>query len=136
MSGLVNDFKKEHEAILFNFREVKRLGVHTMEGRDKLMSARRELLEHLNKEDEYFYPGLKEAGQSDPELKEILKGLDREMKEITDYCTGFYEKYELNGGGIEFFRDFDKFQKVLENRIKKEEDLLYKMYDEATGRTG
>ena len=129
MCAIIESFRKEHEAILFNFREVKRLGVHTMEGRNQLMNARRELLAHLEKEDELLYPGLARAAETNPELKNTLAGLDREMKEISEFCATFFEKYEIHGGGIDFFRDFDTLHTALENRIKKEEQLLYDQYN-------
>jgi hypothetical protein len=130
MSNLIEDFRNEHEDILNHLRDVKRMGVHTMEGRNQLMSARRELLEHLGKEDDFLYPALRRAAEIDPELAHMLENLDREMQEITAYCIKFFNKYEINGGGIDFFRDFDKLETALEARIEKEEKLLYEKYDQ------
>jgi hypothetical protein len=41
MSALIEKFKKEHSEILAILNEVKKLGIHSQEGRSKLISAKR-----------------------------------------------------------------------------------------------
>lgn len=130
MSAIIEDLKKEHEIILNQLLEVKRYGVHTMEGRDQLMLSRNQLMEHLEGEDSYMYPLLEDAAKYDTELAEMLRTFYREMNEITNYCYEFFEKYSAGGGGIEFFRDFENLQLALKNRIEKEEHILFSRYDQ------
>jgi len=132
MSAIIEDLKKEHEAILNQLLEVKRYGVHTTEGRHQLMIAKEKLLKHMEDEDSQMYPHLDEAAKYDTELAELLGAFYREMNEITGYCFEFFEKYSEGGSGIEFLRDFDNLQMTLNGRIKKEEFLLYSKYDQLT----
>ena len=44
MSVLIEEFKKEHSEIIAILKEVKKLGIHSEEGRSKLMSAKEYLL--------------------------------------------------------------------------------------------
>ncbi len=58
MSALIEEFKKEHSEIIAILKEVKKLGIHSEEGRSKLMSAKEYLLEHLHKDNEQLDPVL------------------------------------------------------------------------------
>ncbi len=49
MSVLIEEFKIEHSEIIAILEEVKKLGIHSEEGRSRLMSAKEYLLEHLRK---------------------------------------------------------------------------------------
>jgi iron-sulfur cluster repair protein YtfE (RIC family) len=132
MLKLLDVLKEEHEVILENLLAVKRYGVHTMEGRNQLMTAKRLLLDHLEKEDHHLYPELNKAAESDLELRERLDKYEQEMSDITEYCIHFFEKYSVGGGGIEFLMDFEKLKKALENRIQKEEKILYVRFERET----
>jgi iron-sulfur cluster repair protein YtfE (RIC family) len=128
LSKLVEEFRKEHENILEQLMAVKRMGIHTMEGRNQLMAVKQELLSHLEKEDQHLYPDLDKAAETDHRLKALLEDFEDEMKAFTSYCIEFFEKYSIQGGGIDFFRDFDKLKSALERRIDKEENLLFARY--------
>ena len=130
MSDLIDEFRKEHESIMENLVAVKRLGVHTMEGRNHLMAAKGLLLEHLEKEDLHLYPELDRAASTDTDLKEMLDSLESELRDITRFSSYFFEKYTLGGSMIEFLRDFEKLKNTLERRITKEEELLYTKYSQ------
>lgn len=121
MSRLLESFKQEHEAVTALFYDIKKKGVHTMEGRNALMAAEQRFLKHLKIGVNELYPELKKAADSDPALKEILANLEKEMKEISDYCVDFFKKYESGGGGIDFFKDFEKLRSILESRLQEEE---------------
>ncbi len=136
MSATIEDLKKQHEEILEQLSEVKRYGVHTMEGRNQLMSAKKKLLAHLEGEDSHMYPELELAAEHDTELAEMLTNFHREMQEITEYCLAFFEKYSVAGGGIEFLRDFENLQAALKNRIEKEEHILYARYEKLLAKRG
>ncbi len=124
----LNQLEDEHRKILEILWEVKKQGVHTMDGRNSLTAAKDLMCMHFKKEDEILYPALKEAIKKNPEKQNIIETLIEDMKEVTDFCQSFFEKYTIGGGGIEFLRDFEKLYKMLESRLKKEETILYPNY--------
>ena len=73
MSELIEEFKVEHSKILALLNEVKKLGIHSEEGRSRLLSAKESLMEHLNKENEQLYPILrKEAEHNKTDRKSVV----------------------------------------------------------------
>ncbi len=124
MSKLLEEFKNEQEAITNLLNKIKRLGVHTMEGRNELLEARDQLCKHLDRQIKELYPELKIQAEQDPELKNYVENFENEMKGISTFCKDFFEKYSLGGGGIEFFRDFEKLKNELETSLQEEKDLL------------
>ena len=124
MSILVDEFKKEQDAINNLMAKINRMGVHTMEGRNQLLEEKQKLLVHLKKQVDELYPELEKAAESDENLKPILKSFKNEMKEIADFCVNFFEKYSEGGGGVEFLRDFERLQSTIEARIVEEATIL------------
>lgn len=154
MSNLVDELKREHEVIADTLMRVKFLGVCSEGGQAMLLEARADLLEHLRKEDEGLYPALRKAAASDPAMRSELDALDKEMKEVTALALEFFDKYEVplpedtssqpfcerlkrtlfaRGGrdGLEkeFSEDFEKINRKLLERIRKEENTIYRMYE-------
>ena len=126
MATIIDQIKKEHEITYNLMAKIRRLGVHTREGRDQLLDAKNRLLTHLKKDIEVLYPELKKTAEENPNFKETLEEFEKEMKEISGFCTDFFKKYSVGGGGIEFFRDFEKLQSVLESRMQEESVLKTK----------
>lgn len=124
MSKLVDEFKKEQEAIRELLLKLERLGVHTMEGRNQLLEGKEKILFHLNRQVNELYPELEKASEIDPDLKPILEKFRNEMKEISDFCVNFFDKYSVGGGGIEFLRDFELLQSTIESRIAEETTII------------
>lgn len=127
----IDQLTQEHTAILAHLQEVKRQGIHTMEGRNALMAAKDLLCQHLKNEDEKLYPYLKQKSKNDPKIKKMIAEFVEEMKKATQFCQAFFNKYAISGGGIEFFRDFEKLYELLQNRIRKEEAILYPVYQKS-----
>ena len=59
MTILIEELKKEHSEIVAALNEVKKLGILSKEGQDKLMSLEASLLAHLEMEDDQLYPSLR-----------------------------------------------------------------------------
>ncbi len=59
----------------------------------------------------------------------MLDLFEDELKGITAFSIKFFRKYSIGGGGVEFFRDFDRFYNSLRDRIQKEESLLFEKYN-------
>ena len=136
MGKFIEELKEEHTSIIDRLLKVKQLGVHTMEGRNELMETKKILLMHLEKEDDKLYPALRIAAEGDQRLKGFLDTFENEMKKISAFCIEFFTKYAVGGGGIEFLRDFDKLRSSLEERIQKEESILYEKYEELIAAPG
>ncbi len=130
MSKLVDELKKEHTVIVDALNQVKKLGFTSEEGQKTLFAAKSGLLAHLKKEDEQLYPILHNAAESNTDLKQTLNIFAKDMDEISKAALGFFEKYSSGGAGLEFAKDFGKLFAVLANRITKEEQTLYKKFDE------
>jgi iron-sulfur cluster repair protein YtfE (RIC family) len=124
-SQFFNQLKEEHRLILDTLMEVKKLGVHTMEGRNALTASKNLLCRHFKKEDELIYPAMRKAAGDDKKKKQIIREFVKEMKQVTQYCETFFNKYSISGGGIEFMRDFDYLYSQLNSRLQKEENILF-----------
>lgn len=132
MSRLVDELKKEHQAIVENLTKIKTLGVTSAEGQKKLALAKKSLLAHLKKEDEQLYPRLNQEAQKNPDLKRTLDLFAKDMNNISSAALKFFDKYDGGGSGIEFAKDFGSLVATLSQRIQKEERIIYAKYDEIT----
>jgi len=130
LSALIQDLKNEHEVIFSALNEVINKGINTKEGQLKLVEVKDALISHLQKEDELIYPYLKEVAETNEKAKSILEKYAQEMKKISDIAFEFFEKYSSGGSGLDFAREFGKLYGTLGKRIKKEESVLYKLYEE------
>lgn len=130
MTGFIEELRHEHAEIIRRLRAVKRMGVHTMEGRNHLSELKTFLCDHIEKEDRKLYPVLKDRVAGDPELKEHIEAFEEEIMQMSSLCKKFFETYATGGGGIEFLTAFDKLHHSLESRIKREEEILFQKYEE------
>lgn len=95
------------------------------------MLSKNKLLAHLEKEDKYLYPVLKEKAKTNLYLRVTLNSFGKEMEEITKFVFEFYNKYpsiSVNKSG--FMKDISTFIFSFRNRIIKEEVAFYQAYDD------
>ena len=130
MSELTSELKDEHKQITQTLQKVQTLGISSAEGKTLLMQAKAHLLAHLKKEDEFLYPVLEEHAKTDPSLKSELEVFAKDMDKISQAALDFFDKYADGGSGIEFAKDFGVLVGTLSSRIRKEELVLYSLYDE------
>ncbi len=130
MSALIRDLKNEHAIIISALNEVTKLGINTKDGQTKLLDVKDSLISHLQKEDEHFYPPLLKAANTNKNLQNTLEEYAREMEKISEIAIDFFEKYSRGGSGPEFAREFGKLYGTLGKRIKREESVLYKFYED------
>ena len=126
MSALIEEFKKEHSAIVDTLKEVKELGVLTKEGHAKLMYILPNLPKHLWNEYEQLYPVLRKATEHNKKLKEILiNGLETIREEIMSFVI----KYNIGAIDSNYQREYERLFGALRKRIEYEENILYDEYN-------
>lgn len=130
MDMLIHTLKKQHGEILALFTDIKVGTINTEDGQKKLAKSKELLLAHLKLEDEKLYPALIEAAKQDNQLKSLVQGYITEMNEISVVALDFFKKYSgQKMQGMEFAKDYGKFIAALQQRIRREESVLYTEYD-------
>ena len=129
MNNLIAEFKSEHIRILDTLSSVIELGVTSEEGQRLICSARVELLNHLQKEDNILYPELERAAGKDQRLKQILFTFSHNIGDITRIATKFFDKYSSGSEGKELQIGFDDFVALLINRLREEEKVLFPEFE-------
>jgi hypothetical protein len=84
----------------------------------------------LKKEDEQLYPKLNKEALSNADLKRTLDLFAKDMDKISQDALNFFKKYEGGGSGIEFAKDFGSLVATLNQRIQKEEKIIYAKFKE------
>jgi len=129
MSALIEEFKKEHLEFVEALKEVEELGILTKEGQAKLMYLKVSLLEHLRKEDEKFYPVLRDAAGHNMKLKEALEVFAKDLESVSRFVFGFFDRYHKGFLGEKLSRDFETLFMIIRNRMENEENILYEEYN-------
>ncbi len=125
MSALIDEFKREHSEILEALKEVEEPGILTKEGQAKLMSIKATLLEHLDAEDEKFYPVLWKEAKQNKKLKEELDVFANDLESVTRVVLEFFDGYDKGVSGDRLLKNFETLFIVLRNRMRNEENFLY-----------
>ena len=129
MSALIDEFKKDHSKIIDTLKEIKELGVLSEEGQAKLISVKESLLEHLKKEDELLYPVLKKEAEHNKKLKELLDVFAVDMENVSKVVMEFFDKYSETVTDSTAPSAFEDLLAAFRNRLRNEEDILYKEYE-------
>ncbi|MCP5501710.1 MAG: hemerythrin domain-containing protein [Leptospiraceae bacterium] len=133
MSSLTEELKREHEIVVTNLAKVKQLGIASKEARKILFETKAALLAHLKKEDDRLYPPLINASHTDDDLGRIVESFIKDMQEVSVIVLDFFSKYQEESTGMEFAKDYGYLIAKLGSRIHREENILYKRYDELFG---
>ncbi len=129
MSILIEELKKEHSEIVAALNEVKKLGILSKEGQDKLISVQTSLLAHLEMEDDQLYPTLRKQAENSKDLKNTLDLFEMDMENVSTIVREFFDKYSEEFSGEELQEDFEKLFTALSKRISNEEASLYEEYE-------
>ena len=129
MSALIGELKKEHSEILAILNEVEGFDILLKEGQAKLMSVKMILLEHLRKEDVKFYPVLYKVAEHNNNLKNVLDLFVMDMENVSRVALEFFDKFSRGTLEKNPQEEFESLFVTLRNRIRNEEDLLYKEYE-------
>lgn len=129
MSPFIAELKDDHILILTTLEEIITVGIRSNEGQQKLLKIKNALLAHLKKEDEKLYPPLEEVAKTDKNLRVTLEIFAQDMIKTSELVMAFFEKYNNPPQSLEFVKDFGKLYALLNNRIRKEENILYAEYE-------
>ncbi len=134
MSQLIQELKSEHLQISDLLLQVKEIGINNDQAQKLILSAKKMLLAHLNKEDQFLYPVLRGEAENDESLKTMLDKYAADMESISSEAMIFFALYEKGGNTTENFeKDCTNIIKALSKRIAKEETVLYKAYNRILG---
>jgi len=129
MSQLIQQLRNEHAELSSALAEIGKFGVTTIEGQRLLANAKASLLNHLQKEDEYLYPILRQAAKGNYALQEKLDTYAEEMEQVSQTVMEFFEKHQGGDQANDFEADFRKVYLALTKRIISEESKLFPEYD-------
>src|SRR5512143_2009933 len=130
MTNLIEELKNEHKIILDILNQVKTLGITSKIGQEKLLSARDLLISHMNKEDEKYYPAFTRAAANNKDLKVMLDYFVKDMEVVSKKAIDLFNKYSQGGDEAEFAGDFKLLYMTLKDRIRIEEETLFKKFNQ------
>ncbi len=130
MSNLIEELKIEHKTILDVLDEVKKLGISSKSGREKLLSARDLLTAHMTKEDEQYYPKLRQAAAYNKDLKVTLDYFVSDMESVSKKAMQVFDKYSHGGNEAEFSGEIKMLYVLLKDRILTEENTLFMKFSD------
>ncbi len=129
MEDLIKSLIQQHEEIVGILEKLKDTGLSSGQKKDLLLEAKTTFLRHLSLEDVKLYPVLNEAAKRNQDLKMTLDKSAVEMKQITNKVLGFFDKidsYDL--ASIDFANEYADFYTLFNERMRKEETVLYEEY--------
>ncbi len=130
MSNLIEELKNEHKNILDVLDQVKKLGISSSSGREKLLSARDLLMAHMMKEDERYYPKLRRAAANNEGLRVMLDYFIRDMENVSKKAMQLFDKYSQGGNEAEFAGEMKLLYVMLKDRISTEEKNLFTKFSD------
>lgn len=131
---MINTLKRQHNDIVAIFESIKKMDIKSAEAKTELRKVKTLIVDHLAIEDAKLYPALMECAKTDPSLNILVSGYMNEMKELSQFVIAFFDKYSDDAmSGIEFSRDYGKLLGSLQQRIRREESILYKEYESRIG---
>ncbi len=133
MVDLIRELNGEHEAIIEILGKVKRFGIDSLQGQNKLLVAKNSFIKHLQKEDKIIYPVLSQEAAKDPEFKIKWDVFSKVSEAITLSAIKFFDDYLKGGMGIKFADDFEQLYLTLTQRIETE-NKVYARYSKAISR--
>ncbi|MGE5173901.1 MAG: hemerythrin domain-containing protein [Betaproteobacteria bacterium] len=125
MSNLIEELKNEHKSILDILDQVKTVGISSRPGREKFLSARDLLIAHMSKEDEQYYPKLRQAAADNQDLKVVLDYFITDMENVSKKAMQIFDKYSGGGDEAEFAGEIKLLYVMLKDRIQTEENNLF-----------
>jgi len=128
MANLIDELRNEHRIMLDILDQVRLMGISSATGQEKFLSIRDLLISHMKKEDEHYYPALMREAEQNDALKLTLDYFARDMEAVSRKAMQLFDKYAQGGAETEFSGDVKLLYMLLRDRIRIEEDTLFKKY--------
>ena len=123
---LTDILRDQHAQLAVMLDELHRLGVAEATGRERLQRARQAMLAHLKLEDSQLYPVLR----ADPATSALARRYADEMQQLTPALMAFFDTYrDGSADPFAFARSLEQLLAVLQQRIEREEEWLYRVYE-------
>jgi len=122
---LLQRLHQEHQALIETFQQIREAGWGTPQSKDILSRAERLFFAHLKLEEREFYPVLRKASESDPELHNTLLIYDQEMREIAHAILDFFGQCGQDTEPQELTASLERNDSHLRQRILREEHVLF-----------
>jgi predicted metalloprotease len=129
MSHLLKELKQEHRQLLEVLDEVKRLGIASAKGRERLLAAKALLLDHIGKKDREFYPSLKAAAEGNDDLKRTLVYFADDREVVSRKVMDVFDRYDHDLIAGEVRGDLTVLYMTLKDRISTEETTLFRKFE-------
>lgn len=129
MSALIDRLKQDHREITETLERVRLLGIGTAEGQQTLLAAQNVFFAHLAGENRELYPALRRAADKNENVRKTMDLFAKDMEGIALTAKLFFTKYSQGSSGLEFAKDFGRLYATLTERIRKEENILYRLYE-------
>jgi len=131
--ALIRELNADHAVLMRAVDAIHTAGGYSNDVRDLLIKVRSALVRHLDKEEQHFYPVMREAAEKNMDLNNLLTVMGLEMEQIANKALGLIEGWLEKDGGDAFTDEFDSFRTILASRISREEKTLYSKYLKLAG---
>ncbi len=132
--SLVESLEKDHRELVALFKEIGQCAKLDEYGDVPalLLSFKTRLEAHLIAENVRFYNYVENTLQDDAENSMLIRSFRREMNSIARGVVDFVKKYQVASfdarGRAEFMEDYSTVGGLLTQRIEREENSLYPLY--------
>ncbi|MCE5234182.1 MAG: hemerythrin domain-containing protein [Mizugakiibacter sp.] len=123
--SLTATLRHQHAEMRALLEDVRRHGIASAEGRQRLAKARDLIVDHLRREDAELYPALR----SSVATQAIANTYADEMQELSREIVAFFDAYRNGGDDLAFARGFGRLLGTLNQRWTREEVRLYPAYE-------
>jgi iron-sulfur cluster repair protein YtfE (RIC family) len=132
ISKFIQELEEEHDQILDLCSQVKEIYLTDREyAYNQLLIIKKLLLKHLQKEDKFLYPPLLKVAENDKYLKNSLDFFVKNINKVSDMFDTVLRIFSENNRDKAYYEEnLNKLAILLNERIKKEEGIIFSMYEE------
>ena len=125
MDAVLERYKKEHARILSVLKGCRDAPAESKQCKQQSMEIYNLFLEHLDSETVEVYDVLRKAAVKDIRVRAILESSDRNLEEIKEAASRFFENSKTSVRRMEFIKHYATFYILMKDRIRDEEALLF-----------
>jgi Hemerythrin HHE cation binding domain len=125
---LLTQLEIEHARIGALLDDIKESNLKAPETQSMLQYAKKIITEHIQFEDERFYPLLDKATERDKELHKMVTRYSTEMSAASKKIEKFVGEDPSQVDDQTYIKMFDAIYELLKKRIRSEEMILFREY--------